>query len=108
MSVLYDLITSPLGLPISPIWEWLILLAVGEVVHEIAWQVSPGGTFGSLVYWVTKFLAFVAIWAVLYGVIMAARFVMAHWIWFTVGGAVLLTGVIVWMVYNGRKEKNNA
>ena len=108
MSVLYELLTSPFGLPISPIWEWLILLAVGEIVHEIAWQVSPGGKFGSEVYWITKIVAFVAIWAVLYGIIMAIRFVVAHWIWFTVGGVLLLAGVIVWIVFNGRKEKRNA
>ena len=105
MKVLYEILTSPLGLPISPILEWLILLAVGEIVHEIAWHVSPGGRWGSLVYWVTKLLAFVAIWAILYGIIVAIRFVIAHWIWFVIGGAILLAGVIVWIVLNGKKEK---
>ena len=105
MKVLYELLTSPLSLPIEPIWEWLILLVVGEVVHEIAWKVSPGGRMGSLVYWITKLLAFVAIWAILYGIIVAVRFVIAHWVWFVIGGAILLVAVIIWIVLNGKKEK---
>ena len=61
LKLLYTLFTDPLGLPIEPLWEYVILLNVGEIVHEIAWNASPGGTFGSLIYWVTKLLAFVII-----------------------------------------------
>lgn len=61
------------------------MLIVGDVVHEIAWNVSPGGTFGSLIYWVTKLVAFVAIWAALYAVIAVIKFIIAHWIWFAIG-----------------------
>ena len=69
LKLFYTLLTDPLGLPIEPLWEYVILLIVGEIVHEIAWNTSPGGTFGSLIYWVTKLLAFVLIWAVLYAII---------------------------------------
>ena len=69
LKLFYTLLTDPLGLPIEPLWEYVILLIVGEIVHEIAWNASPGGTFGSLIYWVTKLIAFVAIWAVLYAII---------------------------------------
>lgn len=84
------------------------MLVVGEIVHEIAWYVSPGGKWGSLIYWVTKLLAFIAIWAVLYGIIAAVKFVIANWIWFAVGGGILLAGTIVWIVFNGKREKKNA
>lgn len=84
LKFLYTIFTNPLGLPISPIWEYIILLIVGEVVHEIAWQVSPGGELGSFIYWVTKLLAFVAIWAVLYGIIWLVQFV-ATYIWWIIG-----------------------
>ena len=97
MKLLYTIITNPLGLPISPIWEYLILLVIGEIVHEIAWNVSPGGTFGSLIYWVTKLLAFVAIWAILYGIISAIKFVVAYWIWFAIGGVILSTSTIIFI-----------
>ena len=107
MSTLYNLLTSPFGLPISPIWEWLILLVVGEVVHEIAWSASPGGRFGSIVYWATKFLAFLAIWAILYGIITAVRFIVLHWILFTVGGVILLAATIIWMIWHKKKGVKN-
>ena len=98
----YTLLTNPLGLPIDPLWEYIILLLVGEIVHRIAWDASPGGAFGSMIYWATKFLAFVTIWGVLYGVITAAKFVVAHWIWFVVGGCVVAICTGVYMVFRRR------
>lgn len=55
LKILYTIFTDPLGLPIAPVWEFVILLIVGEIVHEIAYWVSPGGTFGSLIYWIKTF-----------------------------------------------------
>lgn len=107
MSTLYNLLTSPFGLPINPLWEWVILLVVGEVVHEIAWNASPGGRFGSIVYWMTKILAFIAIWAILYGIITAIKFVIMHWIWFTVGGGVLLAATLGWIIWHKKKGVKN-
>lgn len=98
------MLTDPLGLPIELLWEYVILLIVGEIVHEIAWSASPGGTFGSLIYWVTKLIAFVAIWAVLYAIIAAVQFVIAHWIWFAVGAAIIVATVIAFTIWN---RKNN-
>ena len=96
----YMLLTDPIGLPIEPLWEYIILLIVGEVVHEIAWNISPGGTFGSLIYWMTKLIAFVAIWAVLYAVIVVIKFIIAHWIWFAIGGGALVTATIGLLIYS--------
>lgn len=97
LKFLYTILTDPLGLPIAPLWEYIILLIVGEIVHEIAFAVSSGGDFGSLIYWATKLLVFIAIWAILYGIIAAINFVILHWIWFAVGGVLLLVGGIVWI-----------
>ena len=92
----YTLLTDPLGLPLEWFWEYIILTILGWVVHEIAWSVSPGGTFGSLVYWGTKLLAFVLIWAILYIIISALTFVIAHWIWFLCG-VVFVCAVAYWI-----------
>ena len=108
LKFLYTIITSPLGLPIDPIWEYIILLVVGEVVHEIAYWVSPGGKFGSIVYWSTKLLVFIAIWAILYGIIAVIKFVISHWIWFTIGGILLLIGAIIWISLHKKKLKKIA
>ena len=105
LKLFYTLLTNPLSLPIEPLWEYVILLIVGEIVHEIAWSVSPGGTFGSLIYWVTKLIAFVAIWAVLYAIIATVQFVIAHWIWFAIGAAIITAPVIAFVTWN-RKNKS--
>ena len=105
LKFLYTIFTDPLGLPIDPVWEFVILLIVGEIVHEIAYWVSPGGTFGSLIYWITKLFVFMAIWAILYGIIAVIKFVILYWLWFTIGGLALLIGVIIWIVANNRKTQ---
>lgn len=92
LKLFYALLTDPLGLPVSWIWEYIILAVLGWVVHEIAWSASPGGVFGSVIYWVTKFLAFVVIWAVLYILISIIIFISAHWVWFLCGV------IIVWAI----------
>jgi hypothetical protein len=99
LKLLFTLLTDPLGLPIEPLWEYVILLIVGEIVHEIAWNISPGGDLGSPIYWVTKLLAFVLIWAALYAIIVAVQFVIAHWIWFTIGVAILIVASIAFIIW---------
>ena len=106
LKLFYTLLTDPLGLPIEPLWEYIILLVVGEVVHEIAFYVSPGGTFGSIIYWATKLIAFAAIWAVLYIVIFIIKFIIAHWIWFAIGGGVLLAAAVGLIIYAKVSDKN--
>ena len=105
LKLFYTLLTDPLGLPIEPLWEYIILLLVGEIVHEIAFYVSPGGTFGSLIYWVTKLIAFVAIWAVLYAIVAIIKFIIAHWIWFAIVGGIVLVAIIGLILYN-RADNN--
>ena len=100
LKLLYTLWTDPLGLPIEPLWEYIILLVVGEVVHEIAFKVSPGGTFGSLIYWVTKLIAFATIWALLYVIIVVVKFIIAYWIYFAIGGVVLVAVIVGLTIYN--------
>ncbi len=112
MKFLYTIFTNLLNLSTDPVWEYVILLLVGEIVHEIAYWTLPGGggTFGSLIYWVTKLLVFIAIWAILYGIIVAIKFVVSNWIWFVIGGSILLTGAIIWIILNNKrnKEKNGS
>lgn len=100
LKLFYTLLTDPLTLPIAPLWEYVILLIVGEIVHEIAWSVSPGGRFGSLIYWTTKLPAYVLIWAFLYAIIVAVQFIIAHWIWFAIGAAILVALGVAFVIWN--------
>jgi hypothetical protein len=53
-----------------------------------------------LIYWVTKLIAFVAIWAVLYAIIATVQFVITHWIWFAIGAAIIIAIVIAFATWN--------
>ena len=37
ISEIFELIVNPLRLPLSPIWEWIILLIIGEVAYRMAY-----------------------------------------------------------------------
>lgn len=108
LKLFYTLLTDPLGLPIDPLWEYIILLVVGEVVHEIAFHVSPGGKLGSLIYWATKLIAFAAIWAVLYIVIAIIKFIIAHWIWFAIGAGIVLIAVLLIIYHHKKANRSNS
>jgi hypothetical protein len=73
LKFLFGILTDPLGLPIDAIWEYLILAVIGAIAFVIAWNASPGGDFGSLIHWVVRLIAFVALWAIVYGFILDCR-----------------------------------
>ena len=99
-SILFDVLTDPLGLPISPIWEYLILAVISAVAFRIAWEASPGGFGGSTIHWIVRIIAFVAIWAVTYAVIWVGKFLIAHWIPVAcVAAGALILGVTGTIIY---------
>lgn len=105
-SLIFDLLTDPLGLPIHPLWEYVILLVIGEIAFRIAWEASPGGFGGSTIHWFVRIIAFAVMWAVTYAVIAVGQFVLAHWIpivCIAVGVAIL--GIIIKLVNKRRLQK---
>ena len=104
MKGVFNLLTSPLGLPINPLWEYIILAVVEVIAHKAAWEISPGGEMGSFIYWSFKFVITVTVWAILYGVIVAAKFVVAHWLWFALGAAAALIGFGTWLLLRNRRS----
>lgn len=102
--LIYEILVNPLGLPINPIWEYLIILFFGEIGHEIAYWISPGGKYGSFIYWGTKLITFVSIWAVLYGIISSIQFVIAYWLKFSIGGIIGFSISIILMVIFKNKK----
>ena len=104
-SFLFNRLTDPLGLPIEAWKEWLILLVIGAVAYRIAFSAvgdmyNSGDistrTGGSFFHWLIRAVVFVVIWAATYGVIVAVKFVAAHWIVVvSVLGGLVLIGVTV-------------
>lgn len=79
-SFLFDRITDPLGLPISPLYEYIVLLILNRVAFRFAWDASPGGFGGSTIHWVVRLTFFIFIWAAAYGIIFTIKWCIANWI----------------------------
>ncbi|MCR4697053.1 MAG: hypothetical protein K5654_07040 [Lachnospiraceae bacterium] len=68
MKLLFELYTSPFGLPISPLYEYLILAGIGLIAFWIAYGLA--GLYGSssgerkVLHWVIRFFVFIALWAI--------------------------------------------
>ena len=107
---LFGVLTDPLGLPIDAIWEYLILAVVGAIAFVIAWNISPGGKLGSLIHWVVRLIAFVILWAMVYGIIALVQWIFVNWILILciLGGVVVIGGIVTIIVLKLKVGANNA
>ncbi len=107
---IFTILTDPLGLPISPLWEYLILVVLNEIAFHIAWDVSPGGTFGSEIHWIVRIFAFVAIWAVAYGVIATVQWLCANWVLVlsVIGGLLLIFVILYLSIRYAKRQKSDS
>lgn len=122
---LFETLTDPLGLPIHPIYEYLILLIIDSIAYKIAYSkvgdmydigFINGRTSGSFFHYVIRFFMFCIIWFITYKVIQAYYFVTANWqIILMITGSVagtailcILTVAIMRFVKKHRTVDNNA
>ncbi len=77
--LIFEFLTGPLGLPIQWYWEYIILGIIGAIAFKIAWEVSPGGRFGSEIHWFVRIIAFVILWAIVRGAIAAVQWLISNW-----------------------------
>lgn len=77
---LFELFTDPLSLPINPLCEYIILAFIGVLAFKIAWEISPGGTFGSEIHWSVRLIAFIVLWAITDFIITAIQWLINNWI----------------------------
>lgn len=84
MGELFELITYPLSLPLSPIWDWIIMMLVGVIAFIIAYRttgiikseggISNGGVL-SLIHWSIRFFVYFGIWGILCEIIKAIQWI---------------------------------
>lgn len=103
----FNLLISPLGLPVSAVWEWAILAVIEIIAYKIAWEASPGGFWGSEIHWIVRTISFFVIWAITYAVIWTVKFVIANWVIFVCLGIIAVTVVIV-VALERLRRKNDA
>lgn len=115
LSFLFDRLTDPLGLPLPPLQEYLILLVIGSVAFAIAYSLVGDmyamgdistGAEGSIFHWIIRFVAFLVIWAITYAVIWTVKFVSAHWVAILcVLGGILVAAAITCLVVSIYRKK---
>lgn len=85
---LFERATDPLGLPINPIYEYVILAVIGLVAYGIAYSkvgdmyhdgLISGRTEGSFFHWLIRLILFVGLWLLAYGAIQGYFFLTANW-----------------------------
>ena len=114
-SFIYEKLTDPLGLPISPLYEYLILAIIGLAAYKIAYSAVGGmyrigeissKTAGSACHWLIRFIVLVVIWAITYGIIELAKLIMAHWVIIisALAGILLIAGIITIVVSLNNKR----
>lgn len=110
--LLFDRITDPLGLPIEPWQEWLVLLVVNEIAYRISLRrvgdmfdsgLISSGLAGSFFHWLIRLLAFVVTWLVISAAIQIVKFMTAYWIPILVACGMLCCGTIGLIVYRRTK-----
>lgn len=88
-SFLFERLTDPLGLPINPLWEYLILLVLFGIAFVLSYALvgmlyQDGDLHtrigGSAVHWLVRFAIFVVLWALTYGIIWVVQTLSLYWI----------------------------
>lgn len=103
---IFDLFTSPLGLPIHPLWEYLIIALIGKLAFKIGWDVSPGGPFGSIIHFAVRGLSFVVMWGGAYMIIAIIKWIIANPIMALITG-IVISAVIVFAIITTIYIKRN-
>ena len=99
--LLFELLTSPLGLPIKWYYEYIIMFVIGKIAFSYGWEKSPGGPFGSIIHYFYRTIAFFVLWAIAYGGIYAYKQVHDNPIMIVL---YIIAIVVIGLVYKGIKS----
>lgn len=111
----FDLATEPLGLPVEWYYEWIILLVIGEIAYQIAYDkvgtlyhgdFISGRVEGLFFRWIIRTIYFFAMRAVTYGVIWIGKLISEHKIQAAIGICSIVTVVIVVKLFIWIKARN--
>lgn len=103
-SFYFDKLTDPLGLPLDALWEYIIIVIIGEIafggafsligtLYEDGWISGKG--IGSLLHWICRFGIYLVVWAIVYFLIVVYKWIKTNLITFiciTVGIVILVVG----------------
>ena len=98
---LFNQFVDPLSFPLNPLYEWVIITVLHEVVFRFAYRIVGdlyhsgiirGRMIGSFLHWLFRGISFVAAWFTINLVIWLYYFVVDHWLMLlaAVGSIVIL------------------
>lgn len=87
LKFVFKILIDPLGLPIQWYYEYIILAIVENVSYRFAFGkvgelydcgLIEGSGIGSFLHWTIRIICFVALWAILYGIISAVKWAISN------------------------------
>lgn len=82
-------------LPLPPLWNYFIMTVIGIISFKVAWGVSPGGKYGSIINWAVGLLTLSGLWLISCAIIKVVCFIAANWVIFVCLGIIAATTAIV-------------
>ena len=111
MKSIMDFLTLPLSLPISPLWDFIICLVIGEIAYRVAF--SYAGDLGSssgeryLIHWIIRLVVYFIVWSLVCLLIMMIRFIEANWIWVLIATGILaIAGVAILFIKRSKTKRS--
>lgn len=101
---LFDILTGDVAVMDNVLYNYLIMLVVGEIAFRVAWSfvgdlyrmgAIDGKASGSIIHWIIRLIAYVVCAYIIRGGIWIYEFMVAvpHWIWWLLLG-ILVVGVL--------------
>ncbi len=99
MKFIFEILTSPFGLPINPVYEYILLAGIGLIAFRIAYDLAGmlgGDSFERKgLHWFIRLLVFIVLWAIARGVIWVVQ---NQLLAFIIAGIIVGLIVIIWII----------
>ena len=112
MKSLLDFLSLPLSLPISPVWDFIICLTLGEIAYRAAFSVAGdyGSTSGErrFIHWLVRFPCYFGLWVLACTIITIVNFVRDNALWVGIAvGIILVIGSVTFVLIHLRRKKHS-
>lgn len=115
---LFDILTGDVVVMDNVLYNYLIMLAVGEIAFWFAFSlvgdaydigIINGKSAGSILHWIIRLVIYVAIAYLLRGGIWLYKFVIGvpHWVWWTLTGVIVAAMILVIVLRYVREKRTS-
>ena len=115
---LFDILTGDVAVMNNVLYNYLIMLVVGEIAFRVAFSLVgdaynlgliSGKSAGSILHWIIRLVIYVAIAYLLRGCIWLVRFVIGvpHLVWWTLTGVIVAAMILVIVLRYVREKRTS-